>query len=99
MNYVSEHLSEKELTALLEQAAQLVEIGSYYAHYRDPSGHYKVKDIAILEATQEPAVIYQKEFGSTDLKSVTWIRPLSSWLEKVDHNGALVPRFQKVTSD
>lgn len=62
-----------------------VEIGGVYAHYKDPNSRYVVIDIGLLEATKEPAVIYRKD-------SVTWIRPLQSWLEMVDGK----PRFKRV---
>jgi hypothetical protein len=90
----SEHLSEKELLLRLEEAHQAVEIDCFYKHYRDPDGCYKVMGLAIIEATQEVGVIYQKQYGSDGLKSITWIRPLSSWLEIIDDKNT--PRFWKV---
>lgn len=96
MNVSTEHLSEKELLSQLEQARLAIEIGGIYVHYRDRQTRYKVLGLGMIEATQEPAVIYQKEFGSDGLKSVTWIRSVSSWLEKVSVGCTFVPRFQKI---
>jgi cyclomaltodextrinase / maltogenic alpha-amylase / neopullulanase len=73
----------------LQDAHKKVQIGSYYAHYRDLASPYKVLNIALMEANLEPAVVYQKE-------NLIWVRPLSSWLEMVNHNGKMVPRFQKI---
>jgi hypothetical protein len=91
-----EHLSEEELLAHLKLAHKAVEIGAVYAHYRDPKSRYKVIGLSIIEATQEVGVMYQKTFGSEDLKSIVWIRPLSSWLENVSVDGKMIQRFQKV---
>lgn len=94
----SEHLSEEELLSQLEQAGQDVEVGALYAHYRDPKSCYRVVGLAIIEATQEVAVVYRKEVGSDALKSMTWVRPISSWLEKVSVGDSMVHRFQRVVN-
>jgi len=90
------HLSEKELMTQLKLASRLVEVGAIYAHYRNPKSRYQVIDLSIIEATQEVGVIYRKEFGSKALSSIIWVRPLSSWCEKICVEDAMVPRFQKV---
>ncbi len=92
-----EHLSERELILQLEAAKEAVEVGAVYAHYRDLQNRYRVVGLAIIEATQEPGVLYQKESGSAALKSIVWVRPLASWLDKVDVDGSPIPRFQKVS--
>lgn len=97
MTSLTEHLSQTELLSLLDAAHKKIQVGSLYAHYRDPQNPYKVINLAIIEATQEPAVVYQKEYGSDGLRSVTWIRPLASWLEMVSFNGVMVPRFRKIS--
>lgn len=96
MSISTDHLSEGDLALQLEQAGKVIEVGGLYAHYRDPKSPYKVIALAIIEATQEVGVAYRKEFGSDVMRSITWIRPLTSWLEKVDFEGRIVPRFQKV---
>lgn len=92
----SEHLSEQQLISQLEEAEKMVEIGACYAHYRSPLDYYRVIGLSIIEATQEVGVAYQKEFGSEALKSIIWIRPISSWLEKVLVEGSMIERFKKV---
>lgn len=90
----TEHLSEDQLLASLDRARAIVEVGAVYSHYRDSQAKYRVMGIAIIEATQEPGVIYQKESGS--LRGTTWIRPVRSWLELVETESGTVPRFQRV---
>lgn len=94
MSAASEHLSIAELEAELERARQLVEVGGEYYHYRNPKDKYTVTGLGIIEATQEVGVIYEK--GS--LRALTWIRPLSSWLEQVEYEGKMVPRFLRSVS-
>lgn len=96
MTVSTEHLSEKELLSQLEDAKKMVKIEAIYAHYRDPQSRYKVINLAIIEATQEVGVVYRKEFGSDVLTSVTWIRPLHSWMEQVSFENMMVPRFREI---
>ena len=88
-----ERLSEGELVSQLEAAHKVVEIGGVYAHYRDSESRYKVISLAIIEATQEVGVIYQKADAP-----MSWIRPISSWLEKIFIWNIFVQRFQLVTT-
>lgn len=92
MTLSTEHSTEAELLAQLEKAQEQVEVGALYTHYKAKTS-YKVVNLAIIEATQEVAVIYQ--MASNPLKSVTWIRPLSSFLEKIYIGDIQVHRFQK----
>jgi hypothetical protein len=79
------------LITILDDAKKHVEIGARYVHYKDLNAPYTVMGIGLIESTQEPAVIYQKGF-------LTWIRPLTSWLETVDVEDAKIPRFQRWNS-
>lgn len=83
----AENLTLSELNAQLDDAKHLVAVGSDYFHYRNHD-KYHVVGLGIIEATQEVGVIYQKD-------AFTWIRPLSSWLELVEVDGKLIPRFKK----
>jgi 8-oxo-dGTP diphosphatase len=80
-----------ELSARLAEAAKQVTIGARYMHYKQLS--YKVVGIALREEDYEPCVIYQAEYGD----KVTWIRPVSSWVEEVEVSGKKVKRFTKVS--
>jgi hypothetical protein len=84
-------LSQDELTERLNAAKQQVEIGAVYRHYKSPDMTYKVKDIVIQEADNEPCVIYQALYGGY----LTFSRPVHVWLESVAVAGKLVPRFTK----
>lgn len=83
-------LSQGELAGWLDLAKQQVTVGARYRHYKDKT--YTVRDVAFLETTNEPCVIYQANYGS----HVTWIRPLSDWLAEVEWQGKKVPRFIKI---
>jgi hypothetical protein len=84
------HLSPDELHQLLVAANERVVVGATYAHYKGQQ--YTVTGLAILEATNEPAVIYRADY---DLR-LTFIRPLAVWLETVEVDGTVVPRFAQV---
>jgi hypothetical protein len=87
------HLSQNELAQLVREAEQKVEVGATYAHYKHPHDNfYVVKAIALIEATDEPAVVYQAQYGA----DVTFVRPVSVWCESVEWQGRSVPRFVKV---
>ena len=85
---MSDHTSADKLNRLIELAKKQVQVGATYAHYRDLNEHYLVIGIGIQEATEKPAVIYQKESGPI------WVRELDSWLEPVVVDGVTIARFQ-----
>lgn len=82
-----------ELAEVLASASKKVELGASYAHYK--GGRYKVEAVALLEATNEPAVVYRAEYD----QRLVFIRPFSIWQEKVEWQGKLVPRFAKVVAN
>lgn len=94
MTVSSKHLSEQELSSQLNQANGIVEVGAVYIHTRSQN-RYRVINLAVMEASQEIAVVYQKE---GDLSSPLWVRVLSSWTETQEIEGSLTARFQKVKS-
>lgn len=77
-----------ELTARLQSAQMKIKKGERYAHHKSPDKLYEVVDIALLEATEEPCVIYTSLYPP----HLTWIRTIQHFLEDVG-NG---PRFRKV---
>jgi hypothetical protein len=89
----TDHKPESEIVAMLQAAAAQVEVGAYYAHYKHPELTYRIKDLVIWEATDEVAVIYEAQYG----ERITFARALSVWLETVEWEGGVVPRFTKVT--
>ena len=56
------HTSQEELTKKLEDAKAKVKVGDVYAHYKKPDADYTVVDIALVEDTEEPAVIYRADY-------------------------------------
>lgn len=86
------HLSQDELAAIVNDAKQKVVVGAQYAHYKHADQLYTVLDVALMEATDEPAVVYRAEYGA----NVIFVRPVSGWLETVEWQGSRVPRFTKV---
>lgn len=65
-----------------------------YRHYK--GGVYDVLDVACHSETLEWYVVYQShERKAQGLPSV-WIRPYSMFVEKVEINGEMRPRFEKV---
>lgn len=81
-----------DLKNKVEKAKQQIEVGGRYVHFKDSKKIYIVRDIAILESTEEVVVTYQAEYGDR----LTFVRPASSWLEIVDKDGKQVPRFTLV---
>lgn len=79
-----------DLANKLIDAQMHVQVGAAYVHYRNPQKVYKVLNLALLEANEEVSVVYEAQYDS----HLIWVRPLSSWLSTVEHNGAEVPRFR-----
>ncbi len=84
----------QDLKNKVEKAKQQIKIGGRYVHFKNSEKIYVVRDIAILESTEEVVVTYQAEYGDR----LTFVRPASSWLEKVNKDGEQVPRFTLVNS-
>ena len=64
-----------------------------YIHYK--GNEYKVIGCAKHSETLEDLVVYQPQYGERGL----WVRPLDMFLEDVDVNGTLQPRFKFVDKD
>jgi hypothetical protein len=76
----------KDITA----AGEKVRVGEKYSHYKHPTQPYTVVGLAILEATDEVAVLYSVEENG---EQTSFIRPLQDWLAMVEVDGEWVPRF------
>lgn len=87
---MSDKKSYSELRKELQQASEVVKIGSHYAHYKHPEVPYIVKGLLIIEENNEIAVRY----CSTANADVEFVRPLSVWMESVQWNGQEVERFK-----
>ena len=58
-----------------------------YRHFK--GGEYTVHGIATHSETGEQLVVYTPLYGTGGM----WVRPLSMFLETVEHDGVAVPRF------
>jgi hypothetical protein len=82
--------SYEELEQMVAKGLQRVETGSRWRHYK--GNEYVIMGVSIIEATNEVAVVY----ASVDHPTVSFVRPLSVWLESTDWQGQTVPRFTQV---
>lgn len=64
-------------------------IHGYYQHYKT-QGIYQVLSIAKHSETLEIMVVYQAQYEDRQI----WVRPLGMFLENVEYNGQIVPRFK-----
>jgi hypothetical protein len=88
------HLSGAQLKHILDHAKSQIVVGGKYYHYKNPDKLYTVNDIVIIEATDEPGVVYTAE--SDDIAGVTFVRPLSEFLSEVEIDGEVKNRFTHV---
>lgn len=61
-----------------------------YRHFK--GGEYHVEGVAQHSESGEELVVYRPLYGEGGL----WVRPLAMFLELVEHEGVLQPRFQRV---
>lgn len=67
-----------------------------YKHYK--GGTYEVIGIGRIEATLEECVIYKALYETEDFPlGSLWVRPVDVFCEEVEVDGALVPRFSRVS--
>lgn len=86
------HVGHEELNKRIAAANKLVTIGAIYKHYKYPDRDYFVEKIVIQEATLKVAVLYRDVASSI---APSFVRDLDSWLEIVEWQGQVVPRFKK----
>lgn len=86
------HTEQIVLAKEIEEAKTKVTIGAEYWHYKGRNKVYKVLGLGFLEANDQLCVIDQARYG----EQLTFLRPLTVWLEQVEWEGKTVPRFTKV---
>ncbi|MGH7240925.1 MAG: DUF1653 domain-containing protein [Candidatus Saccharimonadales bacterium] len=86
------HVEQEEFEQQIRDAETVVTVGGTYQHYKGADKLYTVLGIAVNEADNVPTVIYQAEYS----KRLTFLRPVTSWLESVEWNGETIPRFKLV---
>lgn len=87
--------THKEQLVLVQEVADAqakITVGAQYRHYKGADKLYTVTGLGFLEATDELCVIYRADYG----EQMTFLRPLSVWLETVEWKGKTVPRFTKI---
>lgn len=67
-----------------------IQSGSIYEHYKGQ--RYKVIQVARHTETLEEVVVYQALYGDHEY----WVRPLEMFLEEIEINGKLQPRFKEI---
>jgi hypothetical protein len=85
------HISELELLKRLAKANQQVEIGVRYRHSKT-GAIVTVLDIALLEASEQPAVIYRHEEGA----KLVWVRAVDVFISLDEIDGQKVLKFVKI---
>jgi len=85
------HASQAELTEKFEDAKRQIKVGDVYYHYKKPEADYTIIGLALIEETEEPAVIYRADYSA----NLTWIRPVDNFLEVIDVDGKPQARFVK----
>lgn len=70
-------------------ANSMITLGKY-RHYK--GNEYEVIAVARHSETLEEMVVYKALYGQEDV----WVRPLKMFLEDVDVDGVMVPRFALV---
>ncbi|HUC89266.1 MAG TPA: DUF1653 domain-containing protein [Patescibacteria group bacterium] len=63
--------------------------GQTFQHYK--GGKYKIVATGFLEDSETPCIIYKSL-----LKNIVWVRTAKNFLENVEHNGMVQPRFKPV---
>lgn len=86
------HKSPSVLTLDLKRAAEQINVGKTYYHYKKPDNFYKVIHLAVMESDDSVCIIYQAQYGDKFI----FVRPLNSWLEKIEWHGEIVDRFTLV---
>ena len=61
-----------------------------YRHFK--GREYEVLHLARHSETEEWMVVYRALYGDFGI----WVRPASMWLETVERDGKVIPRFQKI---
>lgn len=68
-----------------------VAVGGLYRHFK--GNLYRVLHVARHSETRESYVVYQALYGERGI----WVRPLEMFVEDVDHDGRVQPRFALIS--
>ncbi len=62
-----------------------------YRHYK--GGEYEVLGVVRHSESLEPMVLYRPIGNNAD----SWVRPFEMFLEPVEHEGRIRPRFERIS--
>ncbi len=87
------HTSHDELNKMLLSVIMQLPLGTIYKHYKYIDRDYQILGYAIQESSQKVCIRYRniKEDNAPE-----FVRDYDSWIEEVEWNGAIVPRFKPV---
>ena len=72
-----------------------VPVGGVFTHYKGLK--YQILSLGRHTESEDLHVVYKALYFDPDFgEGAIWIRPLSMFLEKVEVEGTLVPRFSRV---
>lgn len=74
----------------LSPLAQTIIIDGLYEHYK--GSRYKIVAVARHSETLEELIVYQALYGQEGI----WVRPLAMFLENIEINGQIQPRFTMI---
>jgi hypothetical protein len=83
------HKDRELLLKELEEAANKVNVGGLYYHYKNPIQSYKVLNLALIEEDDSICVIYEAQYDD----KLVFVRPLKGWLDKVNWQNKTLDRF------
>ncbi len=64
-----------------------------YRHFKGKE--YEVLHLARHSETEEWMVVYRALYGDFGI----WVRPVSMWLETVERDGKVMPRFRRIQEE
>jgi hypothetical protein len=65
------------------------EDGQIFQHYK--GGKYEIISTGFLEDSEAPCVVYRSL-----LRNIVWVRTAKNFLENVEHEGVVQPRFRPI---
>lgn len=83
------HKSQDVLIKELDEAYKKVKVDGLYYHYKNPKNIYKLLALAVTEENDSISVIYEAQYGD----KLVFVRPLNSWLDKVERDNKVTDRF------
>lgn len=88
------HRDQTKLLKDLESLKSKIKVGDKYYHYKHHDQFYHIVAVGFIEATEEPCVVYEAEYGD----KITWVRTENDFFAKVKlEDGTEVDRFTKVS--